>query len=143
MIARRSMSVSEMGEALCNLVRVGVIEAAGDPAVGEEDDAVCVCRCSRVVGNHRDGLAVGQDRKSTRLNSSHSQISYAVFCLKKKTTNCQLSQYSYHRSTRTMHPVRKDPPIMWDSAASVPTLGLTRQDMVIRLRGPIPQHSHP
>src|SRR2546430_7747495 len=29
------------------------------------------------------GLAV-RDRKSTRLNSSHSQISYAVFCLKKK-----------------------------------------------------------
>src|SRR5688572_32587410 len=28
-------------------------------------------------------LALGQDRKSTRLNSSHSQISYAVFCLKK------------------------------------------------------------
>src|SRR5256886_7665285 len=26
-----------------------------------------------------------EDRKSTRLNSSHSQISYAVFCLKKKT----------------------------------------------------------
>src|SRR2546430_9212601 len=31
------------------------------------------------------------DRKSTRLNSSHSQISYAVFCLKKKKTyNCRL-----------------------------------------------------
>src|SRR2546430_10748206 len=30
---------------------------------------------------------VEQDRKSTRLNSSHSQISYAVFCLKKKTTH--------------------------------------------------------
>src|SRR5205085_11218731 len=29
-----------------------------------------------------------QDRKSTRLNSSHSQISYAVFCLKKKTIFC-------------------------------------------------------
>src|SRR2546427_1402413 len=29
-------------------------------------------------------LAAGLDRKSTRLNSSHSQISYAVFCLKKK-----------------------------------------------------------
>src|SRR2546430_4242941 len=27
-----------------------------------------------------------EDRKSTRLNSSHSQISYAVFCLKKKST---------------------------------------------------------
>src|SRR2546427_7938272 len=31
-----------------------------------------------------DGLAGVEDRKSTRLNSSHSQISYAVFCLKKK-----------------------------------------------------------
>src|SRR5688572_31639734 len=29
--------------------------------------------------------AADEDRKSTRLNSSHSQISYAVFCLKKKT----------------------------------------------------------
>src|SRR2546430_17660555 len=29
----------------------------------------------------------GIDRKSTRLNSSHSQISYAVFCLKKKKNN--------------------------------------------------------
>src|SRR2546430_4070158 len=29
-------------------------------------------------------LVMRQDRKSTRLNSSHSQISYAVFCLKKK-----------------------------------------------------------
>src|SRR5688572_31965682 len=31
-----------------------------------------------------DLVLAGQDRKSTRLNSSHSQISYAVFCLKKK-----------------------------------------------------------
>src|SRR2546430_6926074 len=30
-----------------------------------------------------------QDRKSTRLNSSHSQISYAVFCLKKKNNSTQ------------------------------------------------------
>src|SRR5690242_20986246 len=33
-----------------------------------------------------DGLAV-RDRKSTRLNSSHMSISYAVFCLKKKKKN--------------------------------------------------------
>src|SRR5699024_12871733 len=32
----------------------------------------------------RWGIAVRQDRKSTRLNSSHVSISYAVFCLKKK-----------------------------------------------------------
>src|SRR2546430_12646529 len=34
-------------------------------------------------GNQREG-GRPEDRKSTRLNSSHSQISYAVFCLKKK-----------------------------------------------------------
>src|SRR2546421_6694717 len=33
--------------------------------------------------------ARGRDRKSTRLNSSHDQISYAVFCLKKKKTTCR------------------------------------------------------
>src|SRR3989475_8441180 len=42
----------------------------------------------------------GRDRKSTRLNSSHSQISYAVFCLKKKkNANC----------ARTVIPVRARP----------------------------------
>src|SRR2546430_14273117 len=35
------------------------------------------------------GLKVCKDRKSTRLNSSHSQISYAVFCLKKKNRGSQ------------------------------------------------------
>src|SRR5438270_5409856 len=36
------------------------------------------------VANRDVTAAVTSDRKSTRLNSSHSQISYAVFCLKKK-----------------------------------------------------------
>src|SRR2546430_10748384 len=36
----------------------------------------------RLAESYREIL---EDRKSTRLNSSHSQISYAVFCLKKKT----------------------------------------------------------
>src|SRR5438270_7174953 len=35
-------------------------------------------------------LKAEKDRKSTRLNSSHSQISYAVFCLKKKIWSFQL-----------------------------------------------------
>src|SRR5256886_6629067 len=42
------------------------------------------------IGDHhlRDwSFSSRLDRKSTRLNSSHSQISYAVFCLKKKKTN--------------------------------------------------------
>src|SRR2546427_6244096 len=34
------------------------------------------------------------DRKSTRLNSSHSQISYAVFCLKKKKKNNSRRRYA-------------------------------------------------
>src|SRR2546430_10122595 len=39
------------------------------------------------------------DRKSTRLNSSHSQISYAVFCLKKKNT-CRRDQAQRRASVR-------------------------------------------
>src|SRR5688572_32018157 len=39
---------------------------------------------SRASAASRARGTVAQDRKSTRLNSSHSQISYAVFCLKKK-----------------------------------------------------------
>src|SRR5688572_32418068 len=42
----------------------------------------CVARDARA--NH---VFPRRDRKSTRLNSSHSQISYAVFCLKKKKIN--------------------------------------------------------
>src|SRR5256886_7400930 len=38
-----------------------------------------------------DRGALYRDRKSTRLNSSHSQISYAVFCLKKKNNNTTVS----------------------------------------------------
>src|SRR2546430_3841754 len=38
----------------------------------------------RIASGPRVGITRSVDRKSTRLNSSHSQISYAVFCLKKK-----------------------------------------------------------
>src|SRR3712207_7716943 len=37
----------------------------------------------------------GVDRKSTRLNSSHANISYAVFCLKKKKTNYSTTHSCY------------------------------------------------
>src|SRR2546430_11433290 len=44
--------------------------------------------------------SVEADRKSTRLNSSHSQISYAVFCLKKKRTyHISLSLYASRHVT--------------------------------------------
>src|SRR2546430_3038973 len=40
----------------------------------------------------QENVSAAQDRKSTRLNSNHSQISYAVFCLKKKKTEWQRSR---------------------------------------------------
>src|SRR5688572_31052165 len=45
----------------------------------------------QVAGGLRHDLERVLDRKSTRLNSSHSQISYAVFCLKKKKINFYLN----------------------------------------------------
>src|SRR2546430_9780527 len=46
-----------------------------------------------------------QDRKSTRLNSSHSQISYAVFCLKKKKHTHSRRTKKRLRSTSESHDV--------------------------------------
>src|SRR5436189_1638730 len=43
--------------------------------------------------------AVSRDRKSTRLNSSHRCISYAVFCLKKKTKQQKTSHYKHNTPT--------------------------------------------
>src|SRR2546430_7720461 len=65
---------------------------ASRPAPRAGDRAGCVCSLAGEV-REQDDAARGiahfvvvprRDRKSTRLNSSHSQISYAVFCLKKK-----------------------------------------------------------
>src|SRR3989339_1792690 len=47
--------------------------------------AAIVGGASSGVRNDSSRHASSEDRKSTRLNSSHEQISYAVFCLKKKT----------------------------------------------------------
>src|SRR2546429_1492239 len=47
------------------------------------------------------------DRKSTRLNSSHGYISYAVFCLKKKKeTSCSCSRRSREQKHRSHQPCR-------------------------------------
>src|SRR3712207_8055991 len=58
---------------------LGVEEDVADDVLGDDD--------LRADAGQLD-VALGQDagdRKSTRLNSSHANISYAVFCLKKKT----------------------------------------------------------
>src|SRR5690606_41699232 len=53
------------------------------PAVGRVVDV----RADDAVGRQAQQRGGQQDRKSTRLNSSHVKISYAVFCLKKKKIN--------------------------------------------------------
>src|SRR5256886_3031527 len=57
------------------------------------------------VDRHRE-IHLERDRKSTRLNSSHSQISYAVFCLKKKKNreNAML-QHSVYRGESSITPL--------------------------------------
>src|SRR2546430_5150825 len=58
-------------------------------------------RSEDIRWNDRTASAIEtQDRKSTRLNSSHSQISYAVFCLKKKK---KTSSHTSTCSSRLAH----------------------------------------
>src|SRR2546427_8052135 len=59
------------------------------PLVQPADGSGSLLHCGVVV-----------DRKSTRLNSSHSQISYAVFCLKKKNKKTQTATLRVHK----LHP---------------------------------------
>src|SRR5437868_8503263 len=58
--------------------------AGRDVGAGREERGDARRRGADVAGVNLDVVGV-EDRKSTRLNSSHVSISYAVFCLKKKT----------------------------------------------------------
>src|SRR5258707_11380676 len=51
------------------------------------------------------GQFILQDRKSTRLNSSHANISYAVFCLKKKKNINYIISQKYHTSYALRIPI--------------------------------------
>src|SRR3712207_7671014 len=66
----------EVGEGVDQLRAGGQQRPGGDVLQVEVEAAQLVAEVRQVVGE--------EDRKSTRLNSSHANISYAVFCLKKK-----------------------------------------------------------
>src|SRR3712207_7534948 len=68
---------------ICADARVGVWEVV-DPVPPGQRELPCRER-------HHVQLEQRRDRKSTRLNSSHANISYAVFCLKKKKTRERVS----------------------------------------------------
>src|SRR5688572_31377497 len=65
-------------------IEAGVAAVRINPGnIGGPDKVELVVNAAKKAGIP---MRIGADRKSTRLNSSHSQISYAVFCLKKKRT---------------------------------------------------------
>src|SRR5688572_31199493 len=73
----------------CEMPSVRASPKADEPYTMPKLTAFMLARCSAVTasGAIEKTCEAVSDRKSTRLNSSHSQISYAVFCLKKKNTN--------------------------------------------------------
>src|SRR2546430_9539259 len=85
-----------LSRSLAQVVRVGAVTHHGEaacPRRRDEPPPQLGLAEEAPVGRIRDVIGVVElvrleleegDRKSTRLNSSHSQISYAVFCLKKK-----------------------------------------------------------
>src|SRR5207247_4382168 len=79
-----------------SLLWVHIVGGGGGTAAGRPVAELSLCdrpslarrRPAHGARRHRPGAApVLEDRKSTRLNSSHEWISYAVFCLKKKKKN--------------------------------------------------------
>src|SRR3712207_7709233 len=77
----RSLGQRHRSAVRCQLARQQLQQCGLAGAVRPDDaDPVAALHAQREVADDR---ALG-DRKSTRLNSSHANISYAVFCLKKK-----------------------------------------------------------
>src|SRR5690606_40935767 len=77
--------------------------------------AACIIFAAVTTRNAETTAMADTDRKSTRLNSSHVKISYAVFCLKKKKPEAHRAAHRV-RSTETAYPPH------------LPTHDLRRQD---------------
>src|SRR2546430_8482909 len=93
------------------------------------------------AGEQSNTVQTAEDRKSTRLNSSHSQISYAVFCLKKKKTKQTTSSTPRTSSASSLRPqqssaqcttTRYFPPVPLPHISSRPSR--------FRSRDPCPPH---
>src|SRR5256885_6346553 len=82
---------SHLGHALLRVLHLGDLFAM------LAEDLVHVLREVGGVLLEDDHFAIQEDRKSTRLNSSHLVISYAVFCLKKKNNIIEFIALHSHR----------------------------------------------
>src|SRR5690349_23757043 len=76
------------------------IPQGGGLGGGSSDAATTLLALNRLWGcglnlDELAGIGLPLDRKSTRLNSSHVESSYAVFCLKKKSVWCSIQRHSY------------------------------------------------
>src|SRR5438876_3499732 len=87
------------------LFRSRVQEKPDLSPVTEADQAIEAMARTAVRQNHPELGVLGEeegetpDRKSTRLNSSHPSISYAVFCLKKKTAHTTSTPARFYRTS--------------------------------------------
>src|SRR2546430_11807812 len=84
-------------EAAQNLFRRAIAALRGK--ADREGEAEALHSLATIARRRGDYSSAFEDRKSTRLNSSHSQISYAVFCLKKK------KQHITHCAAAHLHPL--------------------------------------
>src|SRR5438034_8568403 len=82
-VARVSVREARQVPVLRGVLGFQALGDLGEPRVASDERRRACSSCFR--SDHSEGLGEnGRDRKSTRLNSSHTVISYAVFCLKKK-----------------------------------------------------------
>src|SRR2546421_8291099 len=116
--SRCSRSRLLQGLRYCNICNTTALPMREPPAEGEVTDAAELARQLSSLGypgfahlrpRKANPAAVVLDRKSTRLNSSHDQISYAVFCLKKKKkkqkrSNSDARSHSRHGSSTPLYP---------------------------------------
>src|SRR5207249_9356693 len=81
----------------------------------QADIGAVLGKSTRDVTADESGGASDEDRKSTRLNSSHVSISYAVFCLKKKRKECSVFiPYRFGAlATGFLPPISLNPTVSW------------------------------
>src|SRR5437588_3819846 len=84
---RNSLDLARLADRL-GFTRYWVAEHHNLPSIASSAPDIMIGQIAAATRRMRVGS--GGDRKSTRLNSSHTVISYAVFCLKKKKTRIQL-----------------------------------------------------
>src|SRR3712207_7806019 len=77
-------SRADVRERLVDSFETCFIEGHGSALIRTAEEQPRALKFSERFECKYDGTVYAQDRKSTRLNSSHANISYAVFCLKKK-----------------------------------------------------------